>query len=171
MSIISPEFTFAEYWSYALLEGGGLGAPFPPRAESLLSLDGKFIYAFGETSGARAPFELVELFFIRHPAAALFPSIHTVPPQSAAELTERDMSPAVDVVTLPTTASGGVDDRKYFFIAVPRLLEALTRFVHGSEATEIIEDHVDAGPHREDDVVVPAGRSRLAISIHRADPK
>jgi hypothetical protein len=128
VSIISPEFTFAEYWSFHIESDGGLGAPFPPDAKSLLrsSLDGKFIYAFGEVVGGTKPFELVELFFIRQPAGALFPSIHTVPQQSVAEVTEKEMSPALDVVTLPTTSSGGLQDRKYFFLAVPRLLEAAT---------------------------------------------
>jgi hypothetical protein len=36
------------------------------------------------------------------------------------------MSPALDAVALPTTSSGGVQDRKYFFLAVPRLLDPST---------------------------------------------
>lgn len=127
MSVISAQFTFGEYWTYAARSARALDVPAPPEASAFgdSNMDGKFVYAFGEVLGGPTPFVLVETYFLTQPVPQLFPSIQIVskdsPPDGPPVL-----SRPVPAVALPVDQSGGIFARKYFFLALPRRLDPKT---------------------------------------------
>ncbi|HEX3594793.1 MAG TPA: hypothetical protein VHU80_06825 [Polyangiaceae bacterium] len=127
MSVISPEFSFAEYWSFDPAVLGQNFRPVPPTPDAFanVSMEGKYVYAFGEVQGKPTPWELVEAYKLSVVGPSIFPTIQVVAKQSGPDAEELLGDP-VQAVSLPVDQSGGTADRKYYFLALPHPLDLAT---------------------------------------------
>lgn len=125
MSEKSPEFVFVRYHTYGVTKDGAL-LPRPPTAKQLdlSGLIDSFIHVFGEVSGG---FETVGTFKV-----VAENSVELTPRLAPVEGSDPDaeggllLGPSVAGLRLPTIVSGGVTDRKYFFLALPYALHPIT---------------------------------------------
>lgn len=125
MTVLSPQFRVAEYFSVQVSESGKLGAPFPAEASQLRleSLAGKFLYVFAEATSGPEPWVLLCIYKAEAATnvSTLFVQLRSVlGSDSDGELVLGDPN---GFLRLPTALSGGLTGRKYFFLAVPRLLD------------------------------------------------
>ncbi len=117
MSEISAEFIFVPTFSFAVSDDGQLVRPFMGKGVGPSALVDKYVYAFAEQVGGGDPWQRPLIFKIVPPAETNgFPGICSVigTDSDGLEL----LSEPEETVVLSTTASGGGDNIKYFFLCL-----------------------------------------------------
>ncbi len=161
MAQMSPHFSIAEYWSYAVNEQGELGGPFAPQPRYLDSaaLDGRYLYAFGESLSTPSGWVLTELYHVEVPAVSVAPML-----RPAISSPDPDGVPAwgelVPSIQLPQAVDGGVENRKYFFVLTrfPLRPETIAALAQKKPAILPTVELLPAGPHFRYLVSGPTGQ-------------